>query len=225
IHVSVRKVEKGFGGPRVLNGLDLEVAEGEFVALVGKSGCGKSTLLRLLAGLDAPEAGEIRIRDASLRGLNREARVMFQEARVLPWKNVLENVGLGQMDHGPAKARAQALLDRVGLSDRAGDWPSVLSGGQLQRVALARALACSPDLLLLDEPLGALDALTRIEMQDLIHRLWKERGFTAVLITHEVEEALMLADRVLVLDGGRISMETRVDLPRPRDRGAPEFAA
>src|SRR5690606_32090818 len=125
IHVSVRKVEKSFGGPRVLNGLELDVADGEFVALVGESGCGKSTLLRLLAGLDSPDAGEIKIRDASLRGLNRGARVMFQEARVLPWKTVLENVGLGQKDHGPAKALARALLDRVGLADRAGDWPSV----------------------------------------------------------------------------------------------------
>lgn len=224
-HVSVRSLGKRFGAKRVLDGLDLEVGEGEFVALVGKSGCGKSTLLRLVAGLDRPSEGGIHIRRKPLDGLNREARVMFQEARILPWKTVADNVALGLKASQDARGRAEALLAQVGLADRAKDWPGVLSGGQLQRVALARALASSPDLLLLDEPLGSLDALTRIGMQDLIQRLWRERRFTAVLITHEVEEALVLADRVLVLEEGRISLEIAVDLPRPRDRGAAGFAA
>lgn len=223
-HVSARKVDRRFDSRKVLDGLDLDVKEGEFVALVGKSGCGKSTLLRLIAGLDAPDGGEIRIRRMPLKGLNREARVMFQESRILPWKTVLDNVGLGLS--GEERGRhVLDLLGEVGLSDRAGDWPSVLSGGQLQRVALARALASSPDLLLLDEPLGSLDALTRIEMQDLIQRLWREKGFTAVLITHEVEEALVLADRILVMESGRISLEVPVELSRPRNRGTPELAA
>lgn len=223
-HVSVRAVGQRFGEKQVLRGLDLDVREGEFVALVGKSGCGKSTLLRLVAGLDRPTEGAVLIRREPLAGLNREARVMFQEARVLPWKTVHDNVALG-LKGGGVRGRAESLLAQVGLADRAKDWPGILSGGQLQRVALARALASAPDLLLLDEPLGSLDALTRIEMQDLIQRLWRERRFTAVLITHEVEEALVLADRVLVLEEGRISLEITVDLPRPRDRGAAAFAA
>jgi sulfonate transport system ATP-binding protein len=222
-HITVRSVEKSFGRKRVLAGLDLDVRKGEFLALVGKSGCGKSTLLRLIAGLDAPTAGEIAVRGTPLKGLNAEARVMFQESRVLPWKTVGGNVALGL--HGSRHARAKTVLAQVGLADRAGDWPAVLSGGQLQRVALARALAGFPDLLLFDEPLGSLDALTRIGMQTLIQSLWNERRFTAVLITHEVEEALVLADRVAVLEEGRISLEIEVDLPRPRNRGTPEFAA
>jgi sulfonate transport system ATP-binding protein len=222
-HVSVRGVEKRFGDKRVLSGLDLEIAEGEFVALIGRSGCGKSTLLKLIAGLAEPTGGQIRVKGIPLAGLNKGARVMFQEARILPWKNVAANVALGLK--GAWRGRAQELLSLVGLADRAGEWPGVLSGGQLQRVALARALATAPDLMLLDEPLGSLDALTRIDMQDLIAGLWRERGFTALLITHEVEEALVLADRVLVLEEGRISLEVTVALPRPRDRGTPGFAA
>jgi sulfonate transport system ATP-binding protein len=222
-HVSVRSVDKRFGAKQVLSGLDLDVAEGEFVALVGRSGCGKSTLLRLIAGLDGAFSGTIRVRGHALKGLNTEARVMFQEARLLPWKTVEGNVALG-LDAARRK-EALAVLGQVGLADRAGDWPAVLSGGQSQRVALARALASRPDLLLLDEPLGSLDALTRIEMQELIQGLWLERRFTALLITHEVEEALVLADRVVVLEEGRIAFEAAVDLPRPRDRGTPEFAA
>lgn len=221
--LTAESVDKAFGSHRVLAGLSLRIGAGEFVAMVGKSGCGKSTLLRLIAGLSTPDSGTIRIGSRPLMGLNAFARVMFQEARVIPWKSIGANVALGLKGEG--RRRAMDLLGSVGLADRAGEWPANLSGGQLQRVALARALAASPDLLLLDEPLGSLDAFTRMEMQELIQSLWLERRFAALLITHEVEEALALADRVLVLEAGRITLEVAVELPRPRDRGTPEFTA
>ncbi len=147
--------------------------------------------------------------------------MMFQDARLLPWRRVLENVSLGL----PAERKAEALaaLDEVGLAERGSDWPSILSGGQRQRVALARALASRPRALLLDEPLGALDALTRLEMQALIERVWQEHGFTAVLVTHDVEEAVALADRIIVLAAGQVALDVRVDLPRPRDHATRRF--
>jgi sulfonate transport system ATP-binding protein len=151
-----------------------------------------------------------------------DLRMMFQESRLLPWKTVLANVALGLTG---SSRRPLAALDAVGLGARAGDWPATLSGGQRQRVALARALVHEPALLLLDEPLGALDALTRIEMQRLIEALWLERGFTAVLVTHDVQEAVALADRVLLVEDGRITLNLRIDLPRPRARGTARFAA
>jgi sulfonate transport system ATP-binding protein len=148
---------------------------------------------------------------------------MFQDARLVPWKRVLDNVAIG-LD--PSwRGRAQAMLEHVGLLDRAAEWPSVLSGGERQRVALARALVSQPALLLLDEPLGALDALTRIEMQGLVERLWQEQGFTALLITHDVAEAVALADRVVLIEHGEIGLDLRIDLPRPRSRGDAAFAA
>ena len=150
---------------------------------------------------------------------------MFQEARLLPWKSVLQNVALGLKNGAESIQAAQAALATVGLAERAYDWPAVLSGGQRQRVALARALVHAPQLLLLDEPLGALDALTRIEMQRLIETLWLRQGFTAVLVTHDVQEALALADRVLVVDAGRIAHDVAVALPRPREPGNADFAA
>ena len=149
---------------------------------------------------------------------------MFQDARLLPWKRVIDNVRLG-LDGEAGRARAAEALAQVGLADRAGDWPAVLSGGQRQRVALARALVHRPRLLLLDEPLGALDALTRIEMHRLIESLWLAHGFTALLVTHDVAEAVALADRVLLVEDGRIALDRRIDLPRPRSHGAPAFAA
>lgn len=211
-------VGRSFGPRRVLNGLNLSVAPGEFVAVVGRSGSGKSTLLRLLAGLDRPDAGEVRVGGVPLTGLNAAARMMFQDGRLLPWLRVRDNVALGR----PASDREAVvrLLERVGLADRAGDWPAVLSGGQRQRVALARALAADPRVLLLDEPLGSLDALIRVEMQRLVEAVWAERRFTAVLITHDVEEAVALADRVLLLDGGRIRAEWPVQAARPRTKAA-----
>lgn len=219
LRVRLRGVTKAFGTRRVLQGVDLDIAPGEFVAIVGQSGCGKSTLLRLLAGLDAPTEGEV-----DTGGAPEDLRLMFQDPRLLPWKRVADNVALG-LAGGDAPARARGALAQVGLPDRAHDWPAVLSGGQRQRVALARALVHAPRLLLLDEPLGALDALTRIMMQRLLEDLWREHGFTAVLVTHDVGEAVALADRVLLVEDGRVVLDERVALARPRARGDARFAA
>jgi sulfonate transport system ATP-binding protein len=218
--LSLRGLAKSFGATRVLERLDLHVPAGEFVAIVGRSGCGKSTLLRLIAGLDAPDSGRV-----SVAG---EARVMFQEPRLLPWLSVLANVevGLGrERRQAEAPARALNVLEAVGLAERGGEWPSVLSGGQKSRVALARALISRPQLLALDEPLGALDALTRIEMQRLLESVWLKERFTAILVTHDVGEAIALADRILLLERGAVAADIAVDLPRPRHRGDPAFGA
>jgi sulfonate transport system ATP-binding protein len=219
----LRGLKKSYGERLVLDGIDLDIGAGEFVAVVGRSGCGKSTLLRAIAGLEPLDAGNIGTGtgDGSGGG-DMDLRIMFQESRLLPWKTVLANVALGLTG---SSRRPLAALDAVGLGARAGDWPATLSGGQRQRVALARALVHEPALLLLDEPLGALDALTRIEMQRLIEALWLERGFTAVLVTHDVQEAVALADRVLLVEDGRITLNLRIDLPRPRARGTARFAA
>ena len=221
VGIRLRALSKAFSGRTVLHDIDLQIAPGEFVAIVGRSGCGKSTLLRLVAQLDAASGGEVVYEHAG-RG-EPEIRIMFQDARLLPWKRVQANVALGL----PRQAAPQALqaLRQVGLEQRAGEWPAVLSGGQRQRVALARALVHDPQLLLLDEPLGALDALTRIEMQSLIESLWRERGFTALLVTHDVQEAIALADRVLLIEDGRVALDQRIDLARPRSRGQAQFAA
>ncbi|MDR3706724.1 MAG: ABC transporter ATP-binding protein [Capsulimonadaceae bacterium] len=221
--VSISALDKAYGSRAVLSGLNLDISAGSFVALVGESGCGKSTLLRLIAGLDSPSGGVIEINGALSRGICGEIRMMFQDSRLFPWKRVDRNVGLGLAEDW--HARATSVLGEVGLADRAGDWPSVLSGGQRQRVALARALAGNPKILLLDEPLGALDALTRLDMQRLIERVWLKRGCTVLLITHDVEEAIALADRVLVMEGGRITVDESVTLSRPRDRANGEFIA
>ncbi|WP_020184598.1 ATP-binding cassette domain-containing protein [Methylopila sp. 73B] len=223
--VTLRGLSKAFGSKPVLKGVDLHIPAGQFVAVVGKSGCGKSTLLRTILGLEAPTSGDVRVADAAPNV--RSARIMFQEPRLLPWASVLDNVVVGvgdRSDKAAARAAAQAALAEVGLADRAGEWPSALSGGQKQRVALARALVSHPRLLALDEPLGALDALTRIEMQALVERIWREQGFTAVLVTHDVSEALALADRVVLVEDGAIALDLAVDLPRPRRRGSPELA-
>ncbi|WNZ27014.1 ATP-binding cassette domain-containing protein [Leptolyngbya sp. NK1-12] len=221
-HVIVQDLSKSFGNFQVLKGINLEINAGEFVAVVGKSGCGKSTLLRLLSGLDTPTNGQIYIDEQPLKGLNPFARVMFQDSRLLPWRRVLDNVTLGLKYQ--SQQRGQWALQEVGLADRADRWITQLSGGQRQRVALARALVSQPRLLLLDEPLGALDALTRLEMQNLIETLWKEQQFTAFLVTHEVEEAVYLADRVIVIEDGEISLNLSIRLPRPRNQGSAEFA-
>jgi sulfonate transport system ATP-binding protein len=218
--VTVRGLEKSFGPKVVLKNLDLHVQAGQFVAVVGKSGCGKSTLLRLLVGLDQPSAGTIRLDEAAASG--RSTRLMFQEPRLLPWQSVVANVEVGLSPKLPAAERRALALDalrEVGLADRAAEWPSVLSGGQKQRVALARALVSRPRLLALDEPLGALDALTRIEMQGLVERVWRAQRFTALLVTHDVGEAVALADRIIVLDSGGVALDLTVDVPRPRRRG------
>jgi sulfonate transport system ATP-binding protein len=225
--VQVRGLSKRFGARTVLRKLDIDIAPGSFVAIVGRSGCGKSTLLRLLAGLESHAGsdgtGSIRIDGRLQNGLNGGTRIMFQDSRLLPWKNVLDNVTLGLAPG--LHWHAREVLAQVGLAERAGDWPAVLSGGQRQRVALARALVHQPGLLLLDEPLGALDALTRIEMHELLAALWKRDGFTAILVTHDVGEAVALADRILVMEEGRIAQDVVVGLARPRRHGAAEFAA
>ncbi len=214
-------VGKRFEQKTVLHELDLTLRAGEFVALVGRSGCGKSTLLRLVAGLDHASAGLIEA-DGKPH-VTADTRLMFQDARLLPWKTVLQNVGLGLSGHW--HDAAVAALAEVGLSEHAHKWPAQLSGGQRQRVALARALIHRPRLLLLDEPLGALDALTRIEMHQLIERLWQHHGFTVLLVTHDVHEAVALADRVILIEEGRIGLDQAIDLARPRARGTAAFAA
>ncbi|GLR90601.1 ATP-binding cassette domain-containing protein [Bradyrhizobium iriomotense] len=223
--LTIRNLRKSFGDNEVLRGIDLHIPAGQFVAIVGKSGCGKSTLLRLIAGLDKIDAGAISFGEAARP---EDIRVMFQEPRLLPWARVLSNVevGLGRdrasLDAHP---RAEHALTEVGLADKRDQWPSVLSGGQKQRVALARALVSQPRVLAFDEPLGALDALTRISMQRLLERVWRDQGFTAILVTHDVAEAVALADRVLVIEEGRIAHDVTVHAPRPRERGSVELAS
>ncbi|WP_413381013.1 ABC transporter ATP-binding protein [Alkalihalobacillus sp. 1P02AB] len=215
-YIQLEDVGKSFGDKDVLKKIELFVEKGEFVSIVGKSGCGKSTLLKLVAGLDRVTKGSIKINDHEVKGIPENVRMIFQNGRLLPWKSVLENVGLGLK--GEWKAKAEQALADVQLEDRKKEWPSVLSGGQQQRVSLARALVHSPALLLMDEPLGALDALTRLEMQQLVERLWQEQGFTAVLVTHDIEEAVVLSDRVILIEDGQIVLEQKVNLSRPRSR-------
>ncbi|MDB5399461.1 MAG: Aliphatic sulfonates import ATP-binding protein SsuB [Rhodopila sp.] len=225
--VSLRGVTKAFGAQTVLHGIDLDIPAGQFVAIVGRSGCGKSTLLRLLSGLDQPTGGTIEI-DGRSSGWRDRTRLMFQEPRLLPWQRVAANVEVG-LSHAPRGADRRRLaleaIGQVGLSGREQEWPAILSGGQKQRVALARALVSHPRILAFDEPLGALDALTRIEMQALIEQVWQDKGFTAIVVTHDVTEAVALADRILLLDAGRVAMDVAVDLPRPRRHGDPAAAA
>jgi sulfonate transport system ATP-binding protein len=223
--LTIRGLSKSFGDNEVLRGVDLHIPAGQFVAIVGRSGCGKSTLLRLIAGLESIDAGTISFGEETRP---EDVRVMFQEPRLLPWARVLSNVevGLGR-DRALADAqlRAGKALAEVGLDGKRGDWPAVLSGGQKQRVALARALVSHPRVLAFDEPLGALDALTRISMQRLLEQVWHDQAFTAILVTHDVSEAVALADRVLVIEQGRIAHDVHVDIPRPRRRGSADLAA
>jgi sulfonate transport system ATP-binding protein len=221
--LEISHLQKSYGQHAVLKNINLKVNDGEFIAIVGKSGCGKSTLLRLIAGLETASAGTISVNGKPLDGRNQLAKIMFQDGRLLPWKKVLKNVGLGLKDGW--QERAERVLEQVGLADRANDWPFVLSGGQRQRVALARALVHEPELLLLDEPLGALDALTRIEMQQLIQDLWLEKPFTAVLVTHDVEEAVALANKVVLIENGEIVLVHPIKLPFPRKRENPLFSS
>jgi sulfonate transport system ATP-binding protein len=212
----VRGLSRAFGHRRVLDGLDLDIEAGEFTALIGRSGSGKSTLLRALAGLDPDVSGDI--------GVSAPVAVAFQEPRLVPWKRVAANICLGLRVPDPKSAAAAALAE-VGLSERSGAWPLTLSGGEAQRASLARALVREPGLLLLDEPFGALDALTRISMHRLVLRLWAHHQPAVLLVTHDVDEALALADRVIVLTDGRIGYDCRVGLPRPRDRDHHELIA
>ena len=212
--LSVSGLTRGFGARTVLHDVDLEIPQGQFVALVGRSGSGKSTLLRAIAGIDHEVAG-----DGEIRAPERVS-VVFQDSRLLPWRRVLANVLLGLPHRGPqgraADDRARAALAEVGLAGREDAWPNQLSGGEAQRAALARSLARDPELLLADEPFGALDALTRIKMHTLLRELWERHGPTVLLVTHDVDEAVLLADRVLVLEEGRFILDLPIELPHPR---------
>ncbi|MDA8520801.1 ATP-binding cassette domain-containing protein [Acidovorax sp. NCPPB 4044] len=223
VRLQARGLTKRYGAREVLRSAQLSAEPGEFIAIVGRSGCGKSTLLRLVAGLESASGGALEVDGQPVAGLHGDTRIMFQEARLLPWRRVLDNVTLGLP--ASARERGREVLAQVGLADRAEEWPARLSGGQRQRVALARALVHRPRLLLLDEPLGALDALTRIEMHRLIEGLWQRHRFTALLVTHDVQEAVALADRVVLIEDGRIALDERVALPRPRSHGDAAFAA
>ena len=226
--ITLRGLSKSFdGGAPVIRGLDLHVPAGQFVAVVGRSGCGKSTLLRLILGLEEPSAGRVTVNGGASNATAQSKKIMFQEPRLLPWARVADNVAVGlgrEIGRAERRKRALAVLDEVGLAEKAGNWPATLSGGQRQRVALARALVSRPALLALDEPLGALDALTRIEMQARIERIWETQGFTAILVTHDVGEAVAMADRILVVEEGAIALDVAVDVPRPRRRGDPALA-
>jgi sulfonate transport system ATP-binding protein len=214
--VEAHGLARAFDGHAVLYELDLAIKPGEFVALLGRSGSGKSTLLRMLAGLDPVTTGTLSVPKARAVG--------FQEPRLLPWKKVWQNVTLG-LRVPEARKKAEEALGEVGLSHRLNAWPLTLSGGEAQRAALARALVREPELLLLDEPFAALDALTRIKMQALVAALWQAHQPAVLLVTHDVDEALLLADRALVLEHGRIALDIQLDLPRPRRHDSPAFGA
>ncbi|MCH4169441.1 MAG: ABC transporter ATP-binding protein [Streptococcaceae bacterium] len=212
----VEHISKQFSERQVFDDIDFTVSKGEFVTVIGKSGTGKSTLLRLLSGLDKPDSGQILHDGKQVNQVNPEARMMFQDGRLLPWKTVLNNLLIG--NYKGKKAEAIKLLGQVGLSEYTDYYPHQLSGGQKQRVAFARALLHQPSLLLLDEPLGALDAFTRQEMQKLLASLCKKQQMTALLVTHDIEEAIYLSDRILILDSGQVLSEIVVDLPFPRHK-------
>ncbi|OMB77238.1 ABC transporter ATP-binding protein [Mycolicibacterium conceptionense] len=217
--VEVSGLSRAFGDQQVLDEFELQIDDGEFVAMLGRSGSGKSTLLRVLAGLDDQVTGSVKV--------PRSRAVVFQNPRLLPWRRALANVTFALPDAGPdapsRTAHGQAALEEVGLADKTRAWPLSLSGGEAQRVSLARALVREPDLLLLDEPFGALDALTRLKMYGLLHDLWSRRHMAVLHVTHDVDEAILLADRVVVLSGGRVSLDRRVELPFPRTRSDDGF--
>jgi sulfonate transport system ATP-binding protein len=214
--VQLHNLRRIFNGRAVLDGIDLEIGASEFVALLGKSGSGKTTILRLLAGLDRADEGTVRVAKAR--------SVVFQEPRLVLAKKVWQNVVIGHDNIDDAREAAIRALTEVGLDRHAEAWPRTLSGGEAQRVALARALAVAPDLLLLDEPFASLDALTRLRMHELVGELWKRHRPAVVLVTHDVDEAIALADRILMLSDGKISMNVDVDLPHPRARVGARFA-
>lgn len=218
--VRVQDLHKSFGSKEVLAGIDLQIDRGEIVALIGRSGSGKSTILKVLAGLSDSHTGEVDVVG--------DPSVAFQEPRLFPWRTVVDNVAFGlnreKIPFEHARGRASALLREVHLPDSDDAWPLTLSGGQAQRVSLARALISDPDLLLLDEPFGALDALTRLTAQQLLLDTVSDRNIGVLLVTHDVQEAVALADQVILLDQGRISHHIDIDLPRPRDRRDPRFA-
>lgn len=233
--LSLRDVSKDFAigktTLRVLEHIDLEIGAGEFVVIVGASGCGKSTLLRLLAGLDTEFSGQVMHGNEPVHGTDLRRGLVFQDHRLFPWLTVSQNIELAfsntRVPADERKRRVRAQLAQVGLAEFEHAYPQQLSGGMSQRAAMARALVTRPEVLLLDEPLGALDALTRLKMQVELRRLWQEHGTTMVMVTHDIDEAVFLADRVVVLDArpGRIRRIQPVELPQPRKRSDPAFTA
>ncbi|MDQ1128601.1 ABC transporter ATP-binding protein [Microbacterium sp. SORGH_AS_0888] len=230
----IRGLGRAFGTHLVLRDIDLDVAAGELIAILGASGSGKSTLLRIAGGLDAATTGEVTLDGERVTGIDQRIAIGFQEPRLLPWLSVADNIALGLPPRVPRAARTdriQELLRLIGLTDFAGHRPREISGGMAQRASLARALARRPEVLLLDEPFGALDALTRLRMQDLLLSVLDEAPTTTLLVTHDVDEALQLADRIIVLGvdadapGARIQQIVTVPGDRPRDRGSAELAA
>jgi sulfonate transport system ATP-binding protein len=226
--LTLNRVGKTYpNGVRALDGISLHIPAGEIVAVIGGSGCGKSTLLRAVAGLDRPTQGKVLLDGEEIVEPHEKIGIIFQEPRLLPWLSVAANVGFGIEDR-PKRERIERVasaLDRVGLTDKASVWPRELSGGQAQRVAIARALVPRPEVLLLDEPFSALDAFTRVDLQDHLLALWADVRPTLIHVTHDVDEAIVLADRVVVMRPrpGRIADEIVVDLPRPRDRQSAAF--
>jgi len=233
--LSLRRVSKSYNVDGrtlpVLQDIDIDVASGEFVGLVGASGCGKSTLLRLIIGLDTDYAGEILLEGQKIAGTSLSRSIVFQDHRLLPWLTLEENIGLALENVDLPKAvkrdRVREHIDLVGLAGFEKAYPHQLSGGMAQRAAIARGLVCNPEILLLDEPLGALDALTRMRLQDELLRIWEKQKITMILVTHDVEEAIYLSDKVVVMQSGpgRITRQIKVDLPGSRDRASVPFVA
>ncbi|RUM08733.1 ABC transporter ATP-binding protein [Rhizobium chutanense] len=231
--VTIRRLSKSYrlnGKPlQVLKDINLHIRSGESLAIVGASGSGKTTLLRVLAGLEDSDSGDVLVDGKAIRGVSAERAVIFQEPRLLPWLDVLDNVAFGLETRGlsreQARGRARHYVKLVGLQQFETAYPRQLSGGMAQRVGIARALAVQPEILLLDEPLGALDAMTKIGMQQELARIWRDEDVTTILVTHDLEEAIYLADRILILprEKGAEPRLIDIDLPRPRDRSAPEF--
>lgn len=233
--LEIRDLAKSFviNGNRlaVFRGIDLTIEPGELVVIVGESGSGKTTLLRIVAGLETADEGSVVVGGRQVEGLNTECGIVFQEPRLLPWLVVRKNVSIGlelrKLPRAAIERTVAQFLDLVGLREFASAYPSQLSGGMAQRVGIARALAINPEILLLDEPLGALDAMTRMRMQGELERIWLERKVTTVMVTHDIEEAVYLADKIVVMssrrDGG-IREGIPVALPRPRDRASAAFA-
>ena len=226
--LTLERVGKTYpNGVHALNAITFDVAPGEIVVVIGGSGCGKSTLLRAISGLDTPTQGSVRLDGMTITKPHEQIGIIFQEPRLLPWLRVADNVGFGleQCPKEERNARVARALERVGLADKARVWPRELSGGQAQRVAIVRALVPRPQVLLLDEPFSALDAFTRRDLQDHLLDLWNDTRPTLVLVTHDVDEAVVLADRVLVMRPrpGRLFEAIRINLTRPRDRTSPLF--
>lgn len=233
--LSLRHVGKSYPVDKtwlnVLSDITLNVQRGEFISLVGASGCGKSTLLRLIAGLDLDFDGDITVAGAAVKGPGLDRGIVFQDHRLFPWLTVADNVGLAldafSLHANVKRQRIQEILELVGLSSFSNAYPHQLSGGMSQRAAIARALVAEPEILLMDEPFGALDSLTRLHLQEALLRIWEARRVTALIVTHDVAEAVFLSDTVVVLEPrpGRIAEIIPVDLPRPRQRATPRFGA